>query len=161
MKGHYDWARLPFTAQWRGEIDQPTPTPITLMYAGEGTLRIAGLADVPLPPVYQRRGTVTVTVPGGRRTFALDYRFDDGSRTIEGPIPPRRPVRDLARAGGDGAAADHRFAAGMARARRLVDLTIFAILGSLVGVSRGCSATTSRSPDLRSSAARCSPSIRR
>ena len=83
-KGALDRARLPFIANWRGDIDLAAPTTITLSYVGEGELRIDGVPATPLPPSYRTRETITLTVPGGRRAFVLDYRFDDGSRVGDG-----------------------------------------------------------------------------
>ncbi len=107
-----------------------------MTYSGEGTLRIAGMADVPLPPAYERRrGTVTVTVPEGRRSFALDYRFDDGLRTIEehglppsrrGPYPACAWRRARRRCGTIDSPLVWRALGGF------VDLTIIAILGTIV-----------------------------
>ena len=94
-KGAIERTRLPFTARWRGDIDRPTPSAITLSYVGEGTLRVDGVPAVPLPPSYRRPETITLNVPDGRRAFVLDYRFDDGSRIGDGPGVWRGPYASV------------------------------------------------------------------
>jgi hypothetical protein len=134
VKGNYDRNRLPFSVQWRGEIDQPAPTPITVTYAGEGTLRIAGLADVRLPPAYHGKNTVTLTVPDGRRSFALDYRFDDGLRTIgEHGLPPTPgPYAGMRVQAGTELLRTFEPALAWRAVGGFVDLTIVGVLCSLV-----------------------------
>lgn len=95
VKGSIERTRLPFTARWYGEIDRPAPTTLTLSYVGEGMLRVEGVPAVPLPPSYRRAETITLTVPDGRRMFALDFRFDDGSRVGDGQEILRGPYASL------------------------------------------------------------------
>ncbi len=131
VKGNYDRARLPFTAQWRGDLDQPAPTPVTLTYIGEGTLRIDGMAEVQLPPAYRRRETITVTVPDGRRAFALDFRFDDGSRVGDGPAIQRGPYASMQVRAGAMPLRTIDPPLGWRALGGFVDLTMIAILASL------------------------------
>jgi hypothetical protein len=95
IKGNVERTRLPFAAHWRGKLDVPVPTTIALSYVGEGTLQLEGLAAMPLPPAYRRPETIALTVPDGRRAFALDYRFDDGSRVGDGPAILRGPYASM------------------------------------------------------------------
>jgi hypothetical protein len=148
QKNDYDRNRLPFTARWRGEIDPPAPasagpasagsasagsiTPITLTYVGEGSLRIKGVTELRLPPAYRHAETITLEVPAGRRAFALDYRFDDGSRVGDGPAIQRGPFASLhVRVGGMPLRAIEAPLAWRALGG-FVDLTMMVILASIV-----------------------------
>jgi hypothetical protein len=69
---------------WHGRINSTDPRQLEITYVGEGDLLIFGVPHVRLPPVYGSVRTISVSVPAGRRTLALKYRFDDGSRARDG-----------------------------------------------------------------------------
>jgi hypothetical protein len=132
QKGALDRTRLPFAANWRGDINPPAATTITLSYVGEGMLRVDGVQATPLPPSYRRAETITLTVPEGRRAFALDYRFDDGARFADGQGILRGPYASLQVLAGATPLRTVEPPLAWRAVGAFVDLTMLAVLGSVV-----------------------------
>ena len=66
-----DRDRLPFSVQWRGNLEQESER--VVRYVGEGTLTIGGLT-LELPPSYQRTNTVALPASASGEVI-LDYQW--------------------------------------------------------------------------------------
>jgi hypothetical protein len=84
---YYEWEpgniprpRIPIEAHWSGYPDIPSGSPIRIEYAGEGTV-VWGDVRVDLPPAYAETAVVEIGPPSADSSLAIDYSFDDGSRS--------------------------------------------------------------------------------
>ncbi|MGB7537433.1 MAG: hypothetical protein WBM17_02730 [Anaerolineales bacterium] len=84
---YYEWEpgniprpRIPIEAHWSGYPDIPSGSPIRIEYAGEGTV-VWGNIRVDLPPAYAETAVVEIDPPPAEAPLAIDYSFDDGSRS--------------------------------------------------------------------------------
>ncbi len=72
--------RIPINVRWSGIIAPKKAQRLMIHYTGTGTLAV-GAVRIALPPSYQQVGEVAVDLPAGQQDLALEYSFDDGSRT--------------------------------------------------------------------------------
>ncbi|MBN2084350.1 MAG: hypothetical protein JW748_03935 [Anaerolineales bacterium] len=84
---YYEWEpgniprpRIPITARWSGYPDIAPGIPIRIEYAGEGTVTW-GDVSVVLPPAYAETAVVDINPPPANSPLAIEYSFDDGSRS--------------------------------------------------------------------------------
>jgi hypothetical protein len=101
-------SRLPFQADWSGEVALDAAATVRLTYAGEGVLRVAG-REWMLEPRYDAARAVEIALPPGRHRLEIRYRFDDGSR-VGRPTPGPYAVFRVHRVEADGRAAPLRAA---------------------------------------------------
>ncbi len=78
-KKAYTRARIPFSADWQGQILTHAPQVIEVSYIGEGTIRL-GQEVVQLPASYSSGNVISLAAPEGVESIAIHYFFDDGSR---------------------------------------------------------------------------------
>jgi hypothetical protein len=99
---YFDWLpgviprdRIPIAAQWTGTVDIPARAQLHIQYSGGGSVRI-GEISAPLPDAYGDVSNVEVEIMAGQQAFALEYAFDDGSRTGQATkFGPRAQIRML------------------------------------------------------------------
>jgi hypothetical protein len=88
---YYEWEpgnilrpRMPIEAHWSGYPDIPPGSSIRIEYAGEGTI-VWGDVRIDLPPAYGGRAVVDIDPPSEESPLAIEFSFDDGSRSGQGP----------------------------------------------------------------------------
>ncbi len=78
--------RLPITVSWRGRIDAAKVQWVRVAYVGQAQIDVGG-EQTQLGPQYASIREAVIPFPAGSGNIQIQYTFDDGYRTGQGPIP--------------------------------------------------------------------------